>query len=283
MTCGHDADDPWSFVVVAIASMEFWTRLRMTSRSCPLLPWITGNSDANIVWAMILWSSSSLRSSCIASSANAFMSTGLVFLLASPEQAEKAFEHFVRTKGGIFYLVKEPLCRASISGDARSRNRRPAAACEVMPDRGCLTSWAIAATTASALVSLFSRSRCRFRFAIESLAWSITVSESSTINTTFETSQGNHTIRIKANGEANLEPTMRSSAVSTISAQTATISHRSSTDFPRDHKQQEGEHIRQCDHSIGIISQGQNARTIQQARHEIMSCRNDRRSAHTPQ
>jgi integrase len=42
---------------------------------------------------------------------------------------------------------------------------------------------------APAVVSLLSRSRCRFLLASESLPWRITVSESSAINTTFETTK----------------------------------------------------------------------------------------------
>ena len=85
----------------------------MTSRSCPRLPWIAGNSDVNIVWATILCASSSSRKSCIASSANAFMSTGWYSLLP-PKQAEEIFEHFVCTEPGIFYLIKEIFCLCDI-------------------------------------------------------------------------------------------------------------------------------------------------------------------------
>ena len=52
----------------------------------------------------------------------------LVFLLASSKQAEEVFEHFVRTKGGIFYLVKEPFCRrryrAALDPEIASPQRR---------------------------------------------------------------------------------------------------------------------------------------------------------------
>ena len=42
------------------------------------------------------------------------MSTGSCSLIASSEQAEKAFEHFIRTKGVTFYLLKKPLCLVDI-------------------------------------------------------------------------------------------------------------------------------------------------------------------------
>ena len=142
--------------VVIIASREFCIRLMMTSRSCPMLPWIVGNSESNIVWVTILWSSSSLRKSCIASSANTLMSTGLYSCLPPLNKLRKPSNTSLARKAASFIWSKRVWAFSILgSGGARFRNRLPAAAREVMPVRGCLTSWASAATTASTLVSLF--------------------------------------------------------------------------------------------------------------------------------
>ena len=155
-------------LIVDTASIAFWTRLRRTSRSWPMLADIRGNSDANFMRLVILWLSNSLRSNSTTSRANAFMFTSWCSL-SPPLNKLRKFSNTSLARPVAPFMSSKSFSASSMSGSARLRNHCPAPAFKRMAARGCLTSWAIAATTASALVSLFARSCRRLLIAVERL------------------------------------------------------------------------------------------------------------------
>ncbi len=142
----------------AIDSMAFVIRFRSTCCSWIRSPATCGSRAPASICTSIRCFCRSPRNKTRASPMRSLMSSE-VLLRASRLKIARMLPITAPARCPSAAIFLNAALASSRSGVGRSSQRKPASAFVIIPDNGCLTSWAIVAATASPVISRASRSR----------------------------------------------------------------------------------------------------------------------------
>src|SRR5436190_1643763 len=164
--------------------------LSRTSWSWPLWPRTAGSPRVSSTLILIPLS---LRSAPRAWSADSASSLGSIGCLpcAGFLKSARMFSNTSAIPKLARSISARLRCAASRSGCGRLRSRCSTPLRVEITVSGCLISWATEAMTTSRFMSLFARSRCKARTAVESLRYKWVVSQSIAASTELETTSAN--------------------------------------------------------------------------------------------